>query len=287
MFPIWRKTVLLARMVKIEHSIFALPFAFLGMLWAAGGWPGWKVFIPLTVAMVAVRSFAMAVNRLVDLPIDAKNPRTLSRPLVRGELHVFETGVFIAASAVVFIVACWLLNPLCLALSPLALIWSGLYSYTKRFTPLCHFFLGSVLGLAPLAGWLAVSPVVQLAPVLLALGVTLWVGGFDILYACQDVEFDRVEGLHSLPANAGVPAALALSTFSHAVTGVFFLLAGWAAGAGLIYAGVCAAVAVILLFEHRLISAHDMSRVNLAFFTMNGFVAVFLFAGAVVDTAFK
>ena len=287
LFPIWRKTVLLARMVKIEHSIFALPFAYLGMLWAAGGWPGWKVFIPLTVAMVAVRSFAMAVNRLVDLPIDAKNPRTLSRPLVSGELQVFETRVFIAASAVVFIVACWLLNPLCLALSPLALIWSGLYSYTKRFTPLCHFFLGSVLGLAPLAGWLAVSPVVQLAPVLLALGVTLWVGGFDILYACQDVEFDRAEGLHSLPANAGVPAALALSTFSHAVTGVFFLLAGWAAGAGLIYAGVCVAVAVILFFEHRLISAHDMSRVNLAFFTMNGFVAVFLFAGAVVDTAFK
>jgi 4-hydroxybenzoate polyprenyltransferase len=287
LLPIWRKTVLLARMVKIEHSIFALPFAYLGMLWAAGGWPGWKVFIPLTVAMVAVRSFAMAVNRLVDLPIDAKNPRTFSRPLVSGELQVSETRVFIAACAVVFLVACWLLNPLCLALSPLALIWSGLYSYTKRFTPFCHFFLGSVLGLAPLAGWLAVSPVVEIAPVLLALGVTLWVGGFDILYACQDVEFDRAEGLHSLPAQVGVPAALALSTFSHVVTGVFFLLAGWTAGAGLIYTGVCLAVAVILLFEHRLISAHDMSRVNLAFFTMNGFVAVFLFAGAVVDTAFK
>jgi 4-hydroxybenzoate polyprenyltransferase len=284
---IWRKTLLLARMVKIEHSIFALPFAYLGMLWAAGGWPGWKAFLSLTLAMVAVRSFAMAVNRLVDLPIDAKNPRTLTRPLVTGEICVFETRVFIAACALIFVGACALLNPLCLALSPVALVWSGLYSYTKRFTRLCHFFLGSVLGLAPLAGWLAVSPAIEMAPVLLGLGVTFWVGGFDILYACQDVEFDRAEGLHSIPAKVGVEAALALSTQSHAVTSIFFLLAGWAAGAGLIYAGVCLAVAAILLVEHRMISAQDMSRVNLAFFTMNGFVAVFLFAGAVVDTVLK
>ena len=280
----WRKIVLLARMVKIEHSIFALPFAYLGMLWAAGGWPGWRVFIALTVAMVAVRSFAMAVNRLADLPIDAKNPRTLTRPLVTGEIGVAETRVFIAVSAAVFVAACWFLNPLCLMLSPAALVWSGLYSFTKRFTALCHFFLGSVLGLAPLAGWLAVSPAVEMAPVLLALGVTFWVGGFDILYACQDVEFDRSEGLHSLPALLGVGPALAVSTFSHVVTSLFFLLAGWASGAGLVYLAVCLAVAAILLLEHRLISEQDMSRVNLAFFTLNGFVAVFLFAGAVLDT---
>ncbi len=287
MLSVWRKTVLLARMVKIEHSIFALPFAYLGMIWAAGGWSGWKTFLALTLAMVAVRSFAMAVNRLADLPIDSRNPRTLTRPLVTGEVGVLETRVFIAASAFVFIAACALLNPLCLALSPLALLWSALYSFTKRFTRLCHFFLGSVLGLAPLAGWLAVSPVVEPAPVLLGLGVTFWVGGFDILYACQDVDFDRAENLHSLPAANGVPTALALSTFSHAVTALFFLLAGWAAGAGLIYAGVCLVVAAILQFEHRLISPDDMSRVNLAFFTMNGFVAVFLFAGAVLDTALR
>ena len=280
----WRKIVLLARMVKIEHSIFALPFAYLGMLWAAGGWPGWRVFIALTVAMVAVRSFAMAVNRLADLPIDAKNPRTLTRPLVTGEIGVAETRVFIAASAAIFVAACWFLNPLCLALSPMALVWSGLYSFTKRFSALCHFFLGSVLGLAPLAGWLAVSPAVEMAPVLLALGVTFWVGGFDILYACQDVEFDRSEGLHSLPAMLGVGPALAVSTFSHVITSLFFLLAGWASGAGLVYLAFCLAVAAILLLEHRLISEQDMSRVNLAFFTLNGFVAVFLFAGAVLDT---
>lgn len=280
----WRKTVLLARMVKIEHSIFALPFAYLGMLWAADGWPGWKVFLALTAAMVAVRSFAMAVNRLADLPMDAKNPRTRNRPLVTGEIGIFETRIFIAASALIFVGACGLLNPLCLALSPVALVWSGLYSYTKRFTSLCHFVLGSVLGLAPLAGWFAVSPHVELTPVLLGLGVTFWVGGFDILYACQDVEFDRSEGLNSLPARLGVGPALALSTFSHVVTSLFFLLAGWASGSGLIYAGACLAVAVILLLEHRLISEQDMSRVNLAFFSINGFVAVFLFAGAVLDT---
>jgi len=283
----WRKIVLLARMVKIEHSIFALPFAYLGMVWAAGGWPGWKTFLALTLAMVAVRSFAMAVNRLVDLPIDSKNPRTLTRPLVTGEIGIFETRVFIAVSAMIFVAACALLNPLCLTLSPVALVWSGLYSFTKRFTRLCHFFLGSVLGLAPLAGWLAVSPALEVAPVLLGLGVTFWVGGFDILYACQDADFDRAENLHSLPADTGVATSLALSTFSHAVTAVFFLLAGWAAGAGWIYAGFCLAVAAILQVEHRLISSDDMSRVNLAFFTLNGFVAVFLFAGAVLDTVLR
>ncbi len=285
MKQIWSKIGILARMVKIEHSIFALPFAYLGMIWAAGGWPGWRVFAALTVAMVAVRSFAMAVNRLADLPYDAKNPRTQTRPLVTGELTRFETGIFIGVCAAAFVGACAALNSLCLMLAPAALLWSGLYSFTKRFTPLCHFVLGSVLGLAPLAGWLAVSPQITLTPVLLGFGVIFWVGGFDILYACQDTDFDLSEGLHSLPARVGVSTALSLSSFSHAVTGIFFLLAGWAAGAGVIYAGFCASVAGILLYEHRLISATDLSRVNLAFFTLNGFVAVLLFAGAVLDIA--
>lgn len=283
MRQIWKTTVLLARMVKIEHSIFALPFAYLGMIWAAGGWPGWRVFAALTVAMIAVRSFAMAMNRVLDLRFDAKNPRTQNRPLVTGELTLGQTLVFIGTCAAIFVAACWGLNPLCLALSPFALLWSALYSLTKRVSALCHFFLGSVLGLAPLAGWFAVTPHIALTPVLVALGVILWVGGFDILYACQDVAFDRQEGLHSLPARLGVSTALALSTFAHAVAGIFFLLAGWAAGAGPIFAGAAALVAVVLLWEHRLISAEDMSRVNFAFFTMNGFVAVFVFAGAVVD----
>ncbi|GAB1408977.1 putative 4-hydroxybenzoate polyprenyltransferase [Desulfovibrionales bacterium] len=283
----WTQVCILARMVKIEHSIFALPFAYLGMLWSAQGWPGWRVFCALTVAMVAVRSFAMAMNRVLDLPFDAKNPRTQDRPLVSGELTLKEAWIFIGLSALIFLGACWFLNSLCFTLAPLALIWSALYSLTKRVSFLCHFFLGSVLALAPLAGWLAVDPTISLTPVLLALGVTLWVGGFDILYACQDVDFDRSEALHSLPARFGIPTALALSTFAHAVTGVFFLLAGWAAGAGLIFSGVGAVVAAILLVEHRFISATDMSRVNFAFFTMNGFVAIFLCVGAVADQVLR
>lgn len=282
----WRKTVLLARMVKIEHSVFALPFAYLGMIWAAQGWPGWSVFIPLTLAMVAIRSVAMAVNRLVDLPIDAQNPRTQTRPLVTGELSVLETKVFIALCALIFIAACALLNPLCLMLAPLALLWSGFYSYTKRFTSLCHFILGSVLGLAPVAGWLAVSPSFEISPILLGLGVIFWVGGFDILYACQDVDFDRTQGLYSLPAQKGIATALALSTFSHVITGLFFILAGWAVGAGWIYFTTALVVAGILLLEHRLISENDMRRVNLAFFTMNGFVALLLFVGTLLDIVF-
>lgn len=283
MRALWTQVVILARMVKIEHSVFALPFAYLGMLWSAQGWPGWRIFCALTVAMVAVRSFAMAANRVLDLPFDARNPRTQDRPLVSGALTVRQTWIFIAVCALIFVGACWFLNPLCLALAPLALIWSAAYSLTKRVTFLCHFFLGSVLALAPLAGWLAVQPTLSLTPVLLALGVLFWVGGFDILYACQDVDFDRAEGLHSLPAKCGVPTALAISTFAHAVTGIFFLLSGWAAGAGLVFAAVGAIVAVILLVEHRFISAEDMSRVNFAFFTMNGFVALCIFGGAVAD----
>jgi len=280
---IWAIAMLLSRMVKIEHSIFALPFAYLGMLWAEGGWPGFRVFGFLTLAMVAVRSFAMAMNRVLDLRFDAINPRTKDRPLVTGDLTVAQTLVFITLCAIVFTVACWGMNTLCLILAPVALLWSALYSLTKRVTHLCHFFLGSVLGLAPLAGWFAVTPHLALAPILLVLGVTLWVAGFDILYACQDEAFDRKVGLHSLPARLGVPTALALSTFAHAMAGIFFLLAGWAAGAGCIFAGVASVAAVVLLWEHRLISPADMSRVNFAFFTMNGFVAVFVFVGAVVD----
>jgi 4-hydroxybenzoate polyprenyltransferase len=284
MTGIWRKVVLLARMVKIEHSVFALPFAYLGMVWASGGRPGWRIFLVLTAAMVAVRSFAMAVNRLADLRFDVVNPRTSNRPLVTGELGRRETGVFIASCALIFVVLCALLNPLCLALSPLALIWAALYSFTKRFTPLCHFFLGSVLGLAPVGAWMAVTASLTLPAVLLGVGVTLWVGGFDILYACQDVDFDRREGLYSLPAHLGLPGALAIAAFSHTIAGLMFVLAGWAAGAGWIYAGVALVVWAILLWEHRLISPDDLSRVDVAFFNVNGFVAVFLFTGALLDT---
>ncbi len=273
---------ILARMVKIEHSVFALPFAYIGCFLAARGWPGWRVFLLVTLAMVAVRSFAMTVNRVADLRMDAINPRTKDRPLVTGELSKGAAWLFLAATAVVFVAACAGLNRTCLVLSPVALFVAGGYSYTKRFTWLCHFWLGSVLGLAPLAGWLGVDPVFTLPSVMLFLGVTFWVAGFDILYSCQDVAFDTEHGLRSMPAVFGVPTALTLSAFCHVNTAVFFVLAGWASGLGWGYYLVWAVVSAALCWEHTLISAEDMSRVNLAFFTVNGLIAVALFGGVLL-----
>jgi len=275
----------LARLVKVEHSIFALPFAYTGLFLAARGWPGWWAFLLVTLAMVAIRSFAMAVNRLLDLPIDRVNPRTQKRELVTGEVSLSAAWIFTGLCAAVFVAACAGLNSLCLTLSPLALVWAGFYSATKRFTPLCHVFLGSVLGLAPLAGWLAVRPAFDMTPLLFALGVTFWVAGFDILYSLQDEDFDRDMGLHSIPARFGRAQALTLSTCCHVNTAIFFGLAGLAGGLGAIYFAVYALVAGVLLFEHTLISEGDISRVNVAFFTLNGVVAVAVFAGVLADLA--
>lgn len=273
------------RMIKIEHSIFALPFAFSGAFLAARGWPGFWPLVVLTVAMVAVRSFAMGFNRLVDLDIDRDNPRTQNRPLVTGELSRRFTIIFLAATAFVFVVACSCMNPLCFALSPVALLWSAFYSVCKRFTKWCHFVLGTVLGLAPVAGWLSVDPVLTLPAVLLFFGVTFWVAGFDLLYACQDRIFDRERGLHSIPARVGMRGALAISTLSHFVTALFFILAGWAGDLGLLYGVASLFIGGILLIEHRLISPEDMSRVNMAFFTLNGVISVLFFFAVVLDLA--
>ena len=222
----------MARMVKIEHSVFALPFAYTGAFLAADGWPGWTDFLLVTLAMVTMRSFAMLMNRILDLPFDSHNPRTRNRPLVSGELSTVAAWIWAGIFAILFVAACAAMNPLVLALSPVALVLGAGYSLAKRFTSLCHFWLGGVLGLAPIAGWLAVEPVFTLPAVLLGLGVLFWVAGFDILYALQDTDFDRSHGLHSIPAMHGVEASLLVSSLCHANTAMLFLLAGWAAGAG-------------------------------------------------------
>ncbi|MDD4951263.1 MAG: putative 4-hydroxybenzoate polyprenyltransferase [Desulfovibrionaceae bacterium] len=280
---IWRDAAAVCRMIKIEHSVFALPFAYAGAWLAARGRPGLENLLLLTLAMVAVRSFAMTCNRLLDLRYDRLNPRTQSRPLVSGELGVGFCLGFCLAAALVFVLACAGMNRLCLGLAVPALAWSGLYSLTKRFTWACHFVLGSVLGLAPLAGWICVDPRFTLPAVLYFCGVALWVAGFDILYACQDADFDRDQGLESIPARFGLEPALAVSSMVHVLAAVFFFLAGWGAGLGAAYFLVTGAVAVILVWEHGLISARDLSRVNTAFFTLNGVIAVFLFAGVWLD----
>lgn len=271
------------RMVKIEHSVFALPFALAGLFLAAKGWPGWWTLVFLILAMVAVRSFAMAMNRILDRDIDARNPRTRDRPLVSGSMSLPQAWILTLTTALIFVLSCAALNQTCLLLSPLALLWSGLYSLSKRFTWLCHFWLGSVLGLAPLGGWLAFEPVLTVPAVILFFGVLFWVAGFDILYACQDADFDRGQGLHSLPADFGISGALHLAFFSHVNAALFFGLAGWSASLGWVYALVWLAVSGVLLVEHRLVSADDLSRITLAFFTMNGVIAVLLCAGVLGD----
>ena len=283
MKAILQKLASLARLVKIEHSIFALPFAYIGFFLAKRGWPGWGPFLLLALAMVAVRSYAMALNRLLDLPFDRENPRTQGRELVTGEVSRGAAWLFVVLCAALFVLACAGMNTLCLRLAPLVLFWAGFYSLTKRFTWMCHFFLGSVLGLAPVAGWLCLVPEFNLAPVLFGLGVTFWVAGFDMLYACQDVQFDRARGLHSAPARFGVGPALAMSSFCHLNTAIFFALAGWASGLGGIYFALLGLVVLILWLEHLLISESDLSRVNLAFFTFNGVVAIFVFAGVLCE----
>ena len=285
----WNPRAALARLrlyasfVKFEHSVFALPFAYVGLFLAKRGWPGWGPFLLLTLAMVAVRSYAMGVNRLLDLRYDRLNPRTRGRELVTGAVGVGEGWAFVGVCALAFVLACWGLNRLCLLLSPVVLVWAGFYSLTKRFTWLCHLALGSVLGLAPVAGWLAVTPQFSLATALFGLGVTLWVAGFDVLYASQDRDFDAAQGLNSMPVRFGVGGALSVAGLLHGGAVALFALAGWGASLGFGYFGFLTLAAALLWLEHRLISENDLSRITMAFFTLNGVVAASLFVGVLLD----
>ncbi|MFP4213412.1 MAG: UbiA-like polyprenyltransferase [Desulfohalobiaceae bacterium] len=272
-----------ARMVKLEHSVFALPFALIGFFLAASGHMAWAKLVLLVIAMVAIRTWAMAMNRILDRDLDAQNPRTQDRPLVTGEISLRQAWILSLATALVFVLACLGLNLLCFVLAWPVLLWSALYSLSKRLTWLAHFWLGSVLGLAPVAGWLAYEPVFTLPAVLFGLGVLFWVAGFDILYSCQDMEVDQKLGLGSAPVRLGLQQALFLSALCHVNTVLFFLLAGWASGLGWLYFSVWLIISIILLWEHGLVSPGDLSRLNTAFFSLNGLVAVLLFLGVILD----
>ena len=275
----------ICRMIKIEHSVFALPYAYAGAVLAAGGLPPARSLIFLTVGMVAVRSFAMAFNRMADLDFDRINPRTQNRPLVTGNISIKQTRAFCAVMALLFVAACACLNTVCQRLSVPALLFAA-YSLLKRFTALCHFWLGATLGLAPLAGWLSVTPQnLGLAPVLLFFAVTFWVAAFDIYYAFQDMDFDSAYGLYSMPSAAGTKTALAIAAFSHAMTAVFLPLAGFAAGLSWPWFTVCAAVAALLCIEHRLVRTKGLQHINTAFFTLNGIISPVVLAGVILGIA--
>lgn len=277
----------ICRMVKIEHSIFALPYAWAGAFLAARGMPSWLGLLWLTLAMVAVRSFAMTCNRILDVEIDRSNPRTSQRPLVTGAIDIPQAKLFCLASALVFVGACALLNSICFWLSFPALAFAAAYSLTKRYTCYCHFWLGATLGLAPLAGWLAVDPASLGIPALmLFFAVTFWVAAFDVYYSCQDLEFDKEYGLHSLPVDMGGRTALALAGFAHILTVIFLILTGITAHLGWPWYVLCAAVAVLLLMEHRLVNPDDLRRINTAFFTFNGIISPLVLAGIICGIYF-
>jgi len=271
-------------LVKFEHTLFALPFALISLLVATGGRPPGHVLLWVLVAMAAARSAAMAFNRVVDLEYDRRNPRTAARHLPSGAVSVRGAILFTALSAAVFVVAAGRLNPLCLALSPVALAVILVYSYAKRFTVLSHQWLGLALGIAPVGAWLAATGRFAAFPLWIAAGVTLWVSGFDTIYGCQDADFDRREGLRSLAARWGVRRALATARLLHALA-VACLAAGFASGPGLgalALTGV-AIMAGLLAVEHRLVRGGDLSRIDAAFFTVNSWIGVVLLVAVAGD----
>jgi 4-hydroxybenzoate polyprenyltransferase len=274
-------------MIKWEHSIFALPFAFCGAMLAAGGLPALRQLAWIVVAMVSARSAAMAFNRLADASIDAANPRTATRALPVGQLTPSFVTTFVLASCGVFVLAASQLNRLTLMLSPVALAIILLYSYTKRFTRWSHLFLGFALGIAPAAAWIAVRGSLDPRILLLTAAVTFWVGGFDVIYACQDHDYDRSHGLHSLPRYFGVRNALVIARLFHIVM-IGLLVAvivtfglGKLAFVGLFF------VTALLLYEHMLVRHDDLSKLNAAFFTMNGVISVVFFAFVAGDLLFR
>ena len=272
-------------MIKFEHTVFALPFAFLGMMLAANGWPSWRVVGWIVVAMVGARSAAMGFNRLADRHIDAANPRTADRELPAGKVSAEFVAVFVAASLGLLILAVWRLNPLALRLSPVAILIILGYSYTKRFTALSHLILGLGLAAAPIGGWIAVRGDLQPPALTLGAAVLLWVAGFDILYALQDLEFDRRRGLHSIPAAVGVKASLVLSAVLH--VGMLVLLARLpglsAARLGAWYWIGIAGCAGLLTYQHWIVRPDDLSRLDAAFFRANGILSIWLFATTAID----
>ncbi len=274
----------LIAMIKFSHTIFALPFALLSMLLAAGGLPEFRTFFWIVVACVCARSAAMAFNRLHDEPYDKLNPRTKGWALPSGALGRAFVLKFCIACAAGFVFASWQLNRLTFILSPLALIVLIGYSTTKRYTALAHFVLGLALAIAPVGAWIAVTGEFALTPIALGMAVLFWVAGFDIIYSCQDVEVDRKLKLHSLPARMGRSRALALSAICHLASIVLFLVFWMTSellgGSFLLGVAVCA---LLLAYEQSLVSPGDLSKVNQAFFTMNGWVSVALFVSALSD----
>jgi 4-hydroxybenzoate polyprenyltransferase len=280
------KTRSLLEMIKFSHTVFAFPFALMGVVLASlanGAPPTFGQIFWICLAMIGARSGAMGLNRLIDARIDGENPRTAGRHLPAGRVSAREAGVLIAVSFALLLFAAWMLNPLCLYLAPVALFFLTLYSYCKRFTALAHIVLGLCLAAAPVGAWIALRGDVQWPILALGLAVLLWVAGFDIFYALQDIEFDRARGLHSIPARLGIEGSFLLVRAFHTTMVFLLLLLPLGAALGWVYLLGVAVVAGLLIYEHLLVRPDDLSRLDAAFFNMNGYISVTIFAFTLVD----
>jgi 4-hydroxybenzoate polyprenyltransferase len=269
-------------LVMFEHSIFSLPFIFIAMIVAANGWFGFWLFFMGILAALSARNFAMGVNRYADSDIDAKNPRTANRPNVDGRLDATSILFFILINALVFIAVAYMINPLAFSLSAPILIVLASYSYFKRFSSLAHVVLGVSLGLAPIAGVVAVSGTIPLWSVLLSLGVIFWVAGFDLLYSLQDIDFDKDNDLYSIPSRYGAKATLFISALFHALAVLFWLLFVWAAGLGVVAYIAAVGSGFVLFYEQRLVRK-DFTKIDRAFFTVNGYLGIVFLLLIIID----
>ena len=275
----------LLEMIKFKHTVFAMPFALMGAFLAERGLPGLSVFLWVVLAMIGARTCAMGFNRIVDRKFDADNPRTASRAIPAGEVTLGESWLMVVLSGALFFFACSMLNRLTLVLAPIALALILFYSLTKRFTWLCHVILGIALAFSPLGGWVAVSGSLSGYPWALSIGVLFWVAGFDAIYACLDADFDRQAGLYSMPATFGRKRAFQLAVLSHVIAFICFTLTGFTANLNVFYFIGIALTGAALFYQHIVVNPKDLSRIQLSFFSMNGFISLVLFIATLLSLA--
>ncbi len=271
------------KMIKFEHSVFALPFALMAMVLAANGLPNSHTILWIVIAMVSARTVAMGTNRYVDRFIDAANPRTKNRDLPKGNISANKTLAYTITFTVIYFFSAYMLNRLTLILSPIPIILFVLYSYSKRYTAFCHLLLGISLGLAPIGAWIAVTGSITIVPVIIALAVIFWVAGFDMLYAIQDMDFDRENNLFSIPALIGVRVTLILSKISHIITLIFLVSLFFNSSLGYIYISGLIIISAFMAYEHSLLSKEDLSKLNIAFFNINAYISVTLGLFTIAD----
>ncbi|MGE4317792.1 MAG: UbiA-like polyprenyltransferase [Deferribacterales bacterium] len=274
-------------MIKVEHTLFALPFAFTGMFLAAGGLPDIKTIAWIALAVLGARSGAMGFNRIADAKIDARNPRTEKRDIPAGKISVAEASLYVTLSFALYFFSAYMLNPLCFYLSPVPFLVFILYSYTKRFTFLCHIVLGVALGIAPIGAWAAVTGTITLPVSIMGLAILFWVSGFDIVYACQDIEFDKNEGLFSIPRFLGLSGSLTLARVFHAVAFVLFIYTWYGMGAGYVYLAGILLSGGFMVYQHAIIKPSDLSRLGMAFFNLNAYISLTICVFTFIDVMIR